>query len=368
MPLSLKKDNGALPKNQRLVFLDALRAFGAICILLHHFALYPPLNSLAAPWLGQCLEWLRNHARTTQIFFGVSGYVLARSLYGQLWNFRQAGIFLIQRYCRLGIPYLAAIAFVLLAYAVGKGYLPQEVTGSRVTPRQLMAHLFFLQDILGQEQLSAGFWFVCINFQLCLLFALILWVRDSVRGVRFDVASLLCWILAAISLFGINVESGYDAWGLYFFPYFFMGVVVYRVSRPGARKTEFWLYQLLFVLALCFAWRWRLVVAMGVGMVLYLAETTGWGCRWPKSRVVAWLGKISYSLFLVHFPVLVLVATACLRYDWTSPGEAVAALAAAVVLSIAAAAAFHRWVEVPAGHLARMLAGVPFAREARAAA
>ena len=348
------------------MFLDALRAFGAICILLHHFALYPPLNSLAAPLLEPCLEWLRDNARATQIFFGVSGYVLARSLYGRVWNLRQVSTFLVQRYCRLGIPYLAAIAFVLLAYTIGRGYLPLEVTGSRVTPWQLLAHLFFLQDILGQEQLSAGFWFVCINFQLCLLFALILWVRDSVFGARFDVASLLCWILAAISLFGINVDSGYDVWGLYFFPYFFMGVLVYRVSRPGAKQSEFWLYQLLFILAQCFVWRWRLVVGMVVGMALYFAERTGWGCRWPKSRVVAWFGKISYSLFLVHFPVLLLVATACLRFDWTTSQDAAVALAAAVALSVAAAAAFHYWIEIPAGHLARMLTDTPLLREIRA--
>ena len=208
---------------------------------------------------------------------------------------------------------------MLLAYSLACGYLPPQVTGSRVTSWQLLTHLVFLQDILGQEQLSAGLWFICINFQLCLMYALILGVRDSTGSSRFDAGMLLGWLLAAVSLFHVNLDPSRDAWALYFFPYFFMGVVVHRALRPGGRHAGFWLYQLLFVAALCVAWRWRLVAAMAVGAALFFAGATGWGSRWPRSRVVAWFGKISYSLFLVHFPVLVLVSTACIRLDWTSP-------------------------------------------------
>lgn len=339
----------------RLLFLDALRAFGSISILLHHFALYPPLSDLAAPLLGTCLNWLENHARTSQVFFGVSGYVLARSTARKSWDLRRIGAFLIQRYCRLGIPYLATIVLVLLAYSLAYEYLPSQVTGGRVSSWQLLTHLVFLQDILGQQQLSAGFWFVCINFQLGLMYVLILAVRDSIGVTRSDPATLIGWSLAAFSLFGTNLDSSYDAWGLYFFPYFFMGVVAHRALQADGRQSEFWLYQILFVVALCFDWRWRLVTAMLVGASLFLAEKTGWGRRWPKGRAVAWLGKISYSLFLVHFPVLVLVSTACIRFGWTSAEAAVVALSAAIALSVAAAAVFHRWVEVPAGHLARKL-------------
>ena len=348
-----------------MLFLDALRAFGSIAILLHHFSLYAPLRDLAAPLLGTCLDWLESHARTTQIFFVASGYVLARSLSRKHWNLRALSAFVIQRYFRLALPYFATIALVLAAYSLAREYLPSQVTGSPVTLWQLLTHLFFLQDILGQEQLSAGFWFVCINFQLCLTYALILWMRDSLHNKRFDAGTLIGWGLAAFSLFSFNLDSSHDAWGLYFFPYFFMGIVVHRALQPNARQSEFWLYQLLFVTALCINWRWRLAITMIVGLVLYLAEKTGFGARWPKTPVVSWLGKISYSLFLVHFPVLVLVATACIRFDWTSPHAAVAGLFVAIALSLAAATAFHRWVDAPSGRLARALSFSTPARNTR---
>ena len=42
-----------------------------------------------------------------------------------------------------------------------------------------MAHVFLLEDILGYESLSAGFWFVAIDYQLGLLYVAILYLRDA---------------------------------------------------------------------------------------------------------------------------------------------------------------------------------------------
>ena len=69
---------------------------------------------------------------------------------------------------------------------------------------------------------------------------------------------------------------------------------------------------------------------------------------------MAWLGKISYSVFLIHFPILVLVSTVSLRFGLNTPVEAVMLLSLAVILSLAAATVLHRYVEIPAGKLARL--------------
>jgi peptidoglycan/LPS O-acetylase OafA/YrhL len=340
---------------QRLVFLDALRALASIAIVLHHFALYAPLRDLAAPLIGPLLDWLMHNARATQVFFVVGGYVMARSMADKIWNLRQLRLFLLQRYCRLGIPYLVTMAFVLITYVFARGWLPDEVTGGQVTLRQLLAHFFFIQGIIGEENLSAGFWFICINFQLGLLYVTLLCLRDTARYRNCDISKVVAWGLAAFSLFYFNLDSTLENWALYFFPYFYMGIIINRaVQRKGPAK-EFWLYLALIAAALSYEWRWRLAMAAVVGVIVYAAEKTGWGSRWPNSPLIARLGRVSYSLFLVHFPVLVLVATACVRLEWTSPEAALAGLITAFVLSIGAAAAFHRWVETPSIRIARTL-------------
>lgn len=342
---------------QRLLFLDALRAFASLTILWHHFALYPPLREWAAPLLGGMLDWFEHHARATQVFFVVGGYVMARTMAGKEWNFRVAWRFVGVRYCRLGLPYLAAIALVIPVCAFGRGWLPDAVVGGVPTVPQVLAHAVFLQEVLGYEQLSAGLWFVCINFQLGLIYAVCLLVRDSVvwRGsrVRPDLAMAIGWVLSGLALFYFNRHPEWDRWALYFYPYFFMGIVVHRGLRDRAGHVGFWLYSCMLVAAMVYDWRWRLVSALAVGVLLFVAEKTGIGTRWPRNRWVLQLGRVSYSLFLVHFPVLVLVAAVWARLGWTSPWAAVAGLASAFALSLAVALAFFRWVEAPAGRVAK---------------
>ena len=338
---------------EQLPLIIALRALAALIILWHHFALYPPLREWAAPLLGELLDWFELHARATQVFFVVGGYVMARSMNARAWGSRALGGFIRERYLRLGLPYLAVLAIVLPVYLFARGWVPDAVLGQPVSAMQLLAHLFFLQDILGYEPLSAGLWFVCINFQIGLLYVALLWLRDGPGRGGVDFVGLIGWLLAIFSLFHANLDGAWDVWALYFFPYFFMGVVVHRAQRGGVARLEFWLYQALLVAAMVFEWRWRLGIALFVGVLLYAGDSRGFAERWPRSRLIAWLGKISYSLFLIHFPVLVLVSTIWARFDWNTPELAVGGLLVAFALSIASGAGFHRWIETPAARLAR---------------
>lgn len=342
-----------IKEKSRLQFVTALRAVASIIILWHHFALYPPLREWAAPLLGGVLDWLELHARATQVFFVVGGYVMARSMSRQNWTLQRMGSFIAHRYYRLGIPYLATIMLTISSYVVARGWLPDAVVGEPVSLPQLLAHLFFLQGILGYEQLSAGLWFVCINFQLGLVYAFCLLLRDTIGRGKIDLVGLLGWPLAIFSLFYFNLNDAWENWWLYFFPYFFMGTIIHRSLSGSGSRWEFWLYQLLFVGAMVFEWRWRLLSALVVSLLLFSSDRMGWGYHWPRSRALTWLGNVSYSLFLVHFPVLVFVATLWTRLGWTTPYAAVAGLFIAFGLSVVIAGLFHRWVERPAGRLGR---------------
>jgi peptidoglycan/LPS O-acetylase OafA/YrhL len=92
---------------------------------------------------------------------------------------------------------------------------------------------------------------------------------------------------------------------------------------------------------------------MVVALTLLVAERSGLGSKWPRAPWLLWLGECSFSLFLLHFPVLLLVAQCWARAGWTSPAAASLGLLLAFALSLGAAALFHRFVEQPAATLAR---------------
>ncbi len=81
-------------------------------------------------------------------------------------------------------------------------------------------------------------------------------------------------------------------------------------------------------------------VLASAAIILGNANAAPWA-RLTHSRVVQWTGDASYSLYLVHWPVLVL-STAVIGRE-LSVLEKVAAL----VLVLVASAALYRWVETP---------------------
>ena len=344
-----------------MLFLDALRAFASVMILLHHFALYPPLSEHAEPMLGSILDGFRNHARFTQVFFVIGGYVMAYTMSTQTWRLPAAGLYMVRRYCRLGIPYLASILLAMVACEFARGWVPVDVIGTPPTLPQFVAHLFFLQEFFGYEHLSTGLWFVCINFQMGLIYVIMLYLRDallrwlgtSASGAWANLPMFAGWGISVFSLFFLNPNTDWDSWAIYFFPYFFMGIVVHDGLRNKSSEVGFWSYLALLVIAMIFGWRLRLASTAIIGLLLFVTEKSGLGGRWPKSRLIARIGRVSYSLFLVHFPVLIMVSTVWEKLGWNSPTQAVAGLLTAFFASVAASFVFYRLIELPSASLLR---------------
>jgi len=390
----MKNDAPSKPASRRTPLIDVLRAVAALVIAWHHFALYGPLSDWARPVAENVLYFVGHYARATQIFFVVGGYVLARSMTRRNWNLRRVGRYVVHRYLRLGLPYLGAIALAILACHFGRDLLPEKTVGPHETWRefgvQLLAHLFFLQNILGYESFSAGLWFVCINFQLSLVFVAMLWLRDAATpnaegAIRWPSAepadpeaenrfgptifTLLGWGMAAIALFYFNRDHRWDVWFIYFFAHFYLGVVVYQSLSDPRKHYLFWLYVFMVLAAIVVDClyvvhieqralqlrdiRWRLVTTLVSGVILFVGGRLGFMDTWPKSRVLDYLGRTSYSLFLIHFPVLVAVATVWTWLDWRNPWQALAGLGFAYLLSLIVADVFYRLVESPSARLSR---------------
>ncbi|HTQ40799.1 MAG TPA: acyltransferase [Pirellulales bacterium] len=348
----------------RILLIDALRAVAATTIAWHHFAQYWPLSESSQPVLGNAFSWLNNHARAAQVFFVIGGFVMARSMAHRHWNGVKVGSFIAYRYCRLGLPYLAVILLAIGACAVGRGLLSDELIGPPPTLPQVLAHTVFLQDILGYGSLSAGLWFVCINFQLGLVYALMLWMRDSL-SYRLSVPSNVWWvdvpltvgmILSVASLFFFNLDERWSVWCVYFFSEFFLGILAQLAIQSESGRKWFSWYILLMAAAIAFQWRWRLVTSLGVALLLYFSESRGIRQRWSTSGMINKVGRMSYSLFLIHFPVFLIVASLWIRLEWDSPSQTVCGLAIAFAASLIAAAGFYRLVEESASRFSRRFA------------
>ncbi|MEG1117930.1 MAG: acyltransferase, partial [Janthinobacterium sp.] len=150
-----------------------------------------------------------------------------------------------------------------------------------------------------------------------------------------------------------------DNWAPYFFGSYGLGLMAWWASdparKPGAMTALMAMAAVPVLLALAIDYRSRIALALIVACALFLfgrARTPSQGRAW---NIVNTLGRISYAVFLVHFPVSLLVNALFVTYAPLEPAWQALGMLTAWSGSLAAGAAFHRWVEVPLG---RVMGGV----------
>lgn len=337
----------------RQTHVDALKALGAQLIVLHHFSVYGPLADAAHRLAPALSGWLYDYAlMAVQIFLVLGGYLAIQGLKPAMArDARALGRAVLGRYLRLVLPFVAALALAVSAAALARGWLDADFIPAAPQWGQALAHLLLLQDVVDAEALSAGAWYVAIDLQLYALLALLLWLGQ--RGTRPAPALALVAALMLGSLLYFNRDEGWDRWGLYFFGSYALGALAWRAAR--AQQPARWLALLAAVgaLALALDWRPRIAVALLLALLLGLAQWRGSsGRRLPAAlaRPLRSQARISYALFLVHFPVLLLGNAFYARHAGGA-GAAVVTLVLSLLACLGLAWGFERWVERPLARL-----------------
>ncbi|WP_027013959.1 acyltransferase family protein [Comamonas composti] len=342
----------------RSALLDCTKGLACAAIVWHHLAFYGPMSDVARAEIPELIDWLYEYARmAVQIFLVLGGYLAAASLapQGQA-RFDAPWLRIGRRFVRLIVPYAVALVVVMLVSEVVRPWFDHESISAEPDLWQLITHALLLQGIAGEESLSAGVWYVSIDFQLFALTVLLLVLarglshRPAAWPPGWTLSQLLVVLLAAASLLGFNRDADWDDWALYFFGAYGLGMMAcWAVQAP--KRAAAWAWSLLMVglvmLALALQWRDRIALAGATALALVAAMRSPSLAQWQGWRPLGRLGQISYSVFLVHFAVCLLM-NAVVHYFW--PDSVVAALwgmPIAFVLSIAAGYGLYERVERP---------------------
>ncbi|TXT41555.1 MAG: acyltransferase 3 [Comamonadaceae bacterium] len=332
----------------RQLRLDLLKLLCAQCIMLHHFSVYGPFAQALERSAPALSAWLFDYGRmAVQVFLVLGGYLAAASLQ-RLASARpmRLGSVLWRRYLRLIGPLLAALLLVSAAAALVRPWLQDDFVPAAPSWAQVLSHLVLMQDVLGIEALSVGVWYVAIDFQLYALLALLIWLGTRVPAVPRLTQGLVVVLMGA-SLFYANLQPDWDVAALYFFGAYGLGVMAYQAQQMPHPKRLLLGLTLVVLLALVWAFRERLVLAL---FTLWLLGTLPARSRtWPTG-VQRWVGRLggsSYGLFLTHFAVLLLVNALVAQWGELGAGATWLVLLASVLLCTGLGLAFTRFVEQP---------------------
>jgi peptidoglycan/LPS O-acetylase OafA/YrhL len=328
------------------LLIDALKAVAAQLIVVHHLAAYGPMSAAIEPQAPWLIDGLFEYGRlAVQVFLVIGGFLAARSLAPEgVSRIIRPVSTIWRRYLRLAIPYFAAIGLALLVNWTVRTLLPHEGMDGAPTLPQLAANLTMLQSILGVESVSAGLWYVAMDLQLFVLMVLL--IHLSTRPGLAISAVWLVGALAAASLFWFNRDASLDAFAPYFFGAYGLGALAWW----SGRSPYPWRYALpiavVGLIALTLEFRLRILVALITAAVLMLGvRNPPWRMPARLRELIHWLGARAYSVFLVHYPVCMLINAGVLRTFGAAPVPNWIGLVMAWACSILTSALFFRFIE-----------------------
>lgn len=334
------------PRSRRLAGLDGIRALAALYVVADHVFLrsfhgYPADH---APFWA---AWLIYGRFAVVVFIVLSGFSLALSPARQGWRLRSVAVFAQRRAWRILPPYWAALAFSL---AVAWLIIPQPGHGMPDV-RSVVVNGLLVQNLVAAHSPNAAFWTLAVEAQLYLLFPLmLLLVRRSGAVALVTTVALIVAAIGIVSphIGGVNtlvLQSAPDLAAL-----FAVGILAAGIVSAGeARRSWPWHWLALAAVApvLAVLW-WRgsvwtghhlfwVDLALGPAVGCLLAGlATGRPARLLRAldaRPMRGLGSFSYSLYLIHAPI---VAIICQRIvaGHVAPGVPFFLVSLAIVLPL----------------------------------
>ena len=306
--------------------VDVIKVIAAQSILIHHMVAYGPMSWTLYPSHTALFDWIFEYGRmAVQAFLVVGGFLAARSLVprpgeirvapriGKIWELVRA------RYVRLAPPYILALLLTMASALVVRSLINDSDTPHPATWGQLLAHVFFVQDIVGIPALTAGAWYVAIDLQLYALLAVLLYASQVAAHASGTRSAM--WVATAVvglsmaSLLWLNFHEDLDDWAPYFFGAYGLGILVQWEKR--STRSPLWaaLTAAMVALALWIQWRERIAVAAFTALMLVLLLGRQATPSGRLARIIRVLSEKSYTLFLVHYMVILLVG-GIVTYFW----------------------------------------------------
>jgi peptidoglycan/LPS O-acetylase OafA/YrhL len=375
------------PPRLRLEVLDAVRGLAALVVVVFHirFLLVPITEQLSRPF--HLLAAIANHGHDAVVVFIVlSGFVLslpvARAAVVQL----QGGLkeYVRRRARRILPPYFAALIICLLLGCLW--VLISQATGQRsvraddnpflvphTTMGAVMSHLVMIHNVRRTWAIAVDppMWSVATEWQIYFLFPLVLLPLWRYFGLAAAVVG--GFAVGLIPLLVLSKDTNFDAWCPWMLGDFALGMAAAAIAFAPSHKVlskgiSVWGYAFLGVVAVLAMfqvglprvwhamadWDKDVLVGGAVGLLLVYLSRCQTGCtkqplvfRLLDTRAAILLGSFSYSLYLVHFPVLFALNVLIGTYVHSLKLHVIVMYIVGPILSLIFGYAFHLAFEKP---------------------
>ncbi len=342
-----------IKNSHRSGLIDTLKGICCLLILAHHLAFYGPMSDAAYPLIPGIIDVLFEYGRmAVSVFLVVGGFLTGQIIcQPNVFVKRSVTEFIWSKYLRLVIPYVAAIGLAIICTFVASRWMQHSSLSTSPEVAQLTSHLFLLQNLLGYESLSAGLWYVEIDFQLFLASLLLVFLIEKLSPAKWSHASThsisigILTLLTISSLFIFNLNDTLDTTFLYFYCSYGLGILVAYITREKATYLLLSLLSAMVVLSLYLHFRERIFISLITAVLLCMAHQQDWMNARIWHNPFSYLGKMSYSIFLVHFPISLLFSALFYHLYPHHPEMNLLGMGLSAITSLIVATIFYRVFE-----------------------
>lgn len=318
------------PQNLKyLGSLDLLRGLAALAVAFFHFT-HGNKDYLSHD--GILFQIGTVGFLGVEVFFVISGFVIPYSMYRAGYKISQAGRFLGKRVVRIEPPYILSILMV-----IALNYISTLSPYYRGEPFHLdftglALHLGYLNAFFHYNWLNDVYWTLAIEFQYYLIIALSFPLLIHSKKIY----SFIFLLIFGVASFFVKEHSLIFSYSLLFI----IGIIMFQFYIGYLSSKQFGILMMVLFILLFGMFDQRYVVAalLPFFFVFYIDL---------DDKLSKFLGKISYSLYLVHIPiggrVINLIETFTQNELLRSLGVFVA-----IIVSIFASWIFFKVIEEPA--------------------
>jgi peptidoglycan/LPS O-acetylase OafA/YrhL len=309
----------ATPAPHRIPTIDSLRGIAAFGGLWYHFTenFLPPgiVTRIGSISFG-----------SVDVFFFISGFVIPYALYTARYEIKSYPQFIAKRFVRLDPPYLVSLLLVIVLGYLNAARPNFHGVSFRPSLPQVLLHIGYLNVFFGYPWLNDVYWTLAIELQYYFLVGLLFPLIEEYWIPLFIVLGILA--------FRFPSET-------FVFHYMFLLMLGIHTYRYYAGHTTTTVY-LLVAAILCLGIYLTLgPYSLGAGVFGALAVS------FIKANPFRFLGRISYSVYLLHVPVGSYVLAVGRRVSEGFAGR-LTFVFLAMLVSVLAARILYLYVERPA--------------------
>ena len=317
---------------ENIKIIQFLRGFAALGVVLFHYST-GALPTIKPDYLSGILFYGQYGV---QVFFVISGFVIPYSMYKSGYQLKDYFKNILRRCVRICPPSYISFLFLFMIYYAAIIINHKPIDGMiwpGINFASIIGNLTYIVPYLKTDWFNPVFWTLAIEFQFYLLIGLMLPLlnpKNNLLTILIFIASLLLWKIELI-------------WFFRYSSYFILGILLFLRKE---KLTPPLLFYGLSIMTLLFSFFQNNNAEFGFSVFAFLAILFNMNIDFKFTNH---LGKISYSLYIVHLPIGFISEIILKRiipihnYEWGK----IVMLFVYTIISVLFATLFYQFAEKP---------------------